>query len=95
MQFNNNFDHYDIWDQWQNGTYVSDSNYEVHHFQTSDTSVDGNEVETLDWYVKFQLKVNAFDEDYDYTDGVLITMGRTSVQQSGAEVLLDPLYAYP
>ena len=95
MQFNNNFDHYDIWDQWQNGTYVSDSNYEIHHFQTSDTSVDGNEVETLDWYVKFQLKVNAFDEDYDYTDGVLITMGRTSVQQSGAEVLLDPLYAYP
>ena len=95
IQFNNNFDHYDIWDQWQNGTYVSDSNYEIHHFQTSDTSVDGNEVETLDWYVKFQLKVNAFDEDYDYTDGVLITMGRTSVVQSGVEVLLDPLYAYP
>ena len=95
MQFSNNHDHYDIWDQWQNGSYVSDSNYEIHHFQTSDTSVDGNEVETLDWYVKFQLKVNAFDEAYDYTDGVLITMGRTSVVQSGAEVLLDPLYAYP
>jgi len=95
VQFNNNFDHYDIWDQWQNGTYVSDSNYEVHHFQTSDTSVDGNEVETLDWYVKFQLKVNAFDEDYDYTDGVLITMGRASTNATGAEVLLDPLYAYP
>jgi len=96
MQFNNNFDHYDIWDQWQNASYVSDSNYEIHHFQTSDTSVDGNEVETLDWYVKFQLKVNAFDETYDYTDGVVITMGRASVQsQSGAEVLLDPLYAYP
>ena len=95
VQFSNNHDHYDIWDQWQNGTYVSDSNYEVHHFQTSDTSVDGNEVETLDWYVKFQLKVNAFDEDYDYTDGVLITMGRASTNATGAEVLLDPLYAYP
>ena len=95
VQFSNNHDHYDIWDQWQNGTYVSDSNYEVHHFQTSDTSVDGNEVETLDWYVKFQLKINAFDEDYDYTDGVLITMGRASTNATGAEVLLDPLYAYP
>ena len=95
IQFNNNFDHYDIWDQWQNGTYVSDSNYEVRHFTTSDTSVDGNEIETLDWYVKFQLKVNTYSEDYDYTDGVLITMGRTSVQQNGLEVLLDPLYAYP
>jgi len=95
VQFSNNHDHYDIWDQWQNGTYVSDSNYEVHHFQTSDTSVDGNEVETLDWYVKFQLKVNAFDEDYDYTDGVLITMGRASTNATGTEVLLDPLYAYP
>ena len=95
MQWSNNHDHYDIWDQWQNGSYVSDTNYEIRHFQTSDTSVDGNEVETLDWYVKFQLKVNAFDEAYDYTDGVVITMGRTSVVQSGAEVLLDPLYAYP
>lgn len=95
IQFNNNFDHYDIWDQWQNGSYVSDSNYEVRHFTTSDTSVDGNEIETLDWYVKFQLKVNTYSEDYDYTDGVLITMGRTSVQQNGLEVLLDPLYAYP
>ena len=96
MQWSNNHDHYDIWDQWQNGSYVSDTNYEIRHFQTSDTSVDGNEVETLDWYVKFQLKINAFDEAYDYTDGVVITMGRTSVQsQSGAEVLLDPLYAYP
>ena len=95
VQFSNNHDHYDIWDQWQNGSYVSDSNYEVHHFQTVDTSVDVNEVETLDWYVKFQLKVNAFDDAYDYTDGVLITMGRTSVQQNNVEVLLDPLYAYP
>ena len=95
IQFNNNFDHYDIWDQWQNASYVSDSNYEVRHFTTSDTSVDGNEIETLDWYVKFQLKVNTYSEDYDYTDGVLITMGRTSVQQNGLEVLLDPLYAYP
>jgi len=95
MQFSNNHDHYDIWDQWQNGSYVSDSNYEIHHFQTSDTSADGNEVETLDWYVKFQLKVNAFDEAYDYTDGVLITMGRVSVVPSTGEVLLDPLYAYP
>ena len=96
MQFNNNFDHYDIWDQWQNATYVSDTNYEIHHLQSADTSTpDANQLETLDWYVKFQLKVNAYDEDYDYTDGVLITMGRVEVQQDGVGVLLDPLYAYP
>jgi len=96
MQFNNNFDHYDIWDQWQNATYVSDTNYEIHHLESADTSTpDANQLETLDWYVKFQLKVNAYDEDYDYTDGVLITMGRVEVQQDGVGVLLDPLYAYP
>jgi hypothetical protein len=96
MQFNNNFDHYDIWDQWQNATYTNDSNYEIHHLQSFDTSTpDANQLETLDWYVKFQLKVNAYDEDYDYTDGVLLTMGRVEVQQDGVGVLLDPLYAYP
>jgi hypothetical protein len=94
MQWNNNFDHYDIWDQWQNGTYVSDSNYEIHHLQTAHAD---NKVETLDWYVKFQLKVNSYDSSYDYTDGVILTMGLVSesIANGTTPGALDPLYAYP
>ena len=94
IQWNNNHPHHDIWKQWQNATYVSDTNYEVHHLQTSDAS---NQVGTLDWYVKFQLKVNSYDSSYDYTDGVILTMGLVSdnINNGVSPGALDPLYAYP
>ena len=91
MLWNDSYDKFNIWDQWQNGTWEADANFEIHHLEANHTS---NKVEDEDWYVKIKLTVNSFNSSYDYSNGVLITMGNIATLDS-PNITLDPVYAYP
>lgn len=89
MSFTNNHPHYDIWMQWsQGGSYPSDSNYWIDHYQASSTN---NNLASLDWYVKVNLIVKDYNENLDYTDGIVVTMGRMTESNN---TVYDPMYAY-
>ena len=88
MSFTNNHPHYDIWMQWsQGGSYPTDSNYWIDHYQAN----GANNLASLDWYVKVNLLVKDYDSDLDYTDGIVVTMGRMT-ESNGT--VYDPMYAY-
>ena len=89
MSFNNNYSAFDIWAQWQNGSYQTNSDWNVVHLQTQVTSGD---LADLDYYVKFRLKVHDAGANHDYTDNVMITMGK--IDDNGASKNYDPVYAY-
>ena len=89
MSFTNNHPHYDIWMQWsQGGSYPTDSNYWIDHYQATATN---NNLASLDWYVKVNLIVKDYNENLDYTDGIVITMGRMTESNN---TVYDPMYAY-
>ena len=89
MSFTNNHPHYDIWMQWsQGGSYPTDSNYWIDHYQATATT---NNLASLDWYVKVNLIVKDYNENLDYTDGIVITMGRMTESNN---TVYDPMYAY-
>lgn len=89
ITWTNSYDHYDIWSQWsRGGGYGSNSNYWVDHYQASATN---NDLASLDWYVKVNLLVKDYNEDLDYTDGIIVTMGRMTESNN---VVYDPMYAY-
>ena len=44
--------------------------------------------------LKIKLTVNSFNSSYDYSNGVLITMGNIATLDS-PNITLDPVYAYP
>ena len=89
MNFTNNHPHYDIWMQWsQGGSYPTDSNFWIDHYQASATN---NNLASLDWYVKVNLIVKDYDSNLDYTDGIVVTMGRMTESNN---TVYDPMYAY-
>ena len=89
MSFTNNHPHYDIWMQWsQGGSYPTDSNFWIDHYQAS---ANNNNLASLDWYVKVNLLVKDYDSNLDYTDGIVVTMGRMT-ESNGT--VYDPMYAY-
>ncbi len=90
MSFSSTYEAYDLWNQWQSGNYTTDSDWSIVHLQTQVTSGD---LADLDYYVKFRLKVQDAGENHDYTDNVMITMGR--VADDGESKVYDPVYAYP
>jgi len=48
MQWNNNYEAYDIWNQWQYSSYTTNTDWNVVHLQTQVTSGD---LASLDYYV--------------------------------------------
>ena len=89
MSFTNNHPHYDIWMQWsQGGSYPTDSNFWIDHYQASSNN---NNLASLDWYVKINLLVKDYDSNLDYTDGIVVTMGRMTESNN---TVYDPMYAY-
>jgi len=89
MSFTNNHPHYDIWMQWsQGGSYPTDSNFWIDHYQAS---ANNNNLASLDWYVKVNLLVKDYDSNLDYTDGIVVTMGRMTESNN---TVYDPMYAY-
>ena len=89
MSFTNNHPHYDIWMQWSaGGSYPTDSNFWIDHYQAS---ANNNNLASLDWYVKVNLLVKDYDSNLDYTDGIVVTMGRMT-ESNGT--VYDPMYAY-
>ena len=89
MSFTNNHPHYDIWMQWSaGGSYPTDSNFWIDHYQAS---ANNNNLASLDWYVKINLLVKDYDSNLDYTDGIVVTMGRMT-ESNGT--VYDPMYAY-
>mgnify|MGYP000851900697 FL=1 len=89
ITWTNSYDHYDIWSQWsRGGSYGSNSNYWVDHYQATATN---NDLASLDWYVKVNLLVKDYNEDLDYTDGIIVTMGQMT-ESNGTPY--DPMYAY-
>ena len=89
IQRNNNYEAYDIYGQWQNAGYIANSDWNVVHLQTQVTSGDLAE---LDYYVKFRLKVHDAGENHDYTDNVMITMGKIDDNPNSKNY--SPVYAY-
>lgn len=90
MSFSSTYEAYDLWNQWQSGNYTTDSDWSIVHLQTQVTSGD---LADLDYYVKFRLKVQNAGETHDYTDNIMITMGR--VADDVESKVYDPVYAYP
>jgi len=89
MNWTNSYEHYDIWSQWsRGGGYQSNSNYWIDHYQATATN---NNLASLDWYVKVNLIVKDYNENLDYTDGIVVTMGRMT-ESNGT--VYDPMYAY-
>ena len=89
MAWTNSYEHYDIWSQWsRGGSYSSNNHYWIDHYQAS-SSV--NNLASLDWYVKVNLLVKDYDSNLDYTDGIVVTMGRMT-ESNGT--VYDPMYAY-
>lgn len=89
MQWNSNYEAYDIWNQWQYSSYTTNTDWNVVHLQTQVTSGD---LADLDYYVKFRLKVHDAGENHDYTDNVMITMGK--LDDNPNSKTYDPVYAY-
>ena len=80
---------YDLWGQWQDGSYGSNTDWNVLHFQTQVTSGD---LADLDYYVKFRLKVHDAGANHDYTDNVYLTVGM--IDDNINSKTYDPVYAY-
>jgi hypothetical protein len=88
MNWTDSYEHYDIWSQWsRGGGYQSNSNYWIDHYQAN----GANNLASLDWYVKVNLLVKDYDANLDYTDGIIVTMGRMT-ESNGT--VYDPMYAY-
>ena len=92
MQWNNNYEGYDIWNQWQNGSYAQNANWNNLHPQTQTT---GGDLAELDYYVSLKFKVKDAGENHDYTDNIMITMGRIVANlTNGTSKVYNPVYAY-
>ena len=92
MSFNSTYQAYDIWAQWQNSSYGTNTDWNNVHAQTQTT---GGDLGDLDYYVKLQFKVKDAGENHDYTDNIMITMGRiTANQTDGTTKVYSPVYAY-
>lgn len=90
MSFSNSYDAYNIWDQWRNGSYVTNTDWVAGHFQTQ---VSSGDLSDLDHYVELKFKVHDAGDNHDYTDNIMISMG---LAKDNAEYkAFDPLYAYP
>lgn len=92
MTFNNSYQAYSIWDQWQNSAYGSNADWNNIHLQTQTTSGD---LGTLDYYTTIKFKVKDAGENHDYTDNIMVTMGRiASNKTDGTSKVYSPVYAY-
>lgn len=92
MAFNSNHQVYDIWAQWQNGSYGQNADWNNIHPQTQTT---GGDLGDLDYFVKLRFKVKDGGANHDYTDNIMITMGRiTANQTDGTSKVFSPVYAY-
>ena len=92
MQWNNNYEGYDIWNQWQNGSYAQNADWNNLHPQTQTT---GGDLAELDYYVSLKFKVKDAGENHDYTDNIMITMGRIVANlTNGTSKVYSPVYAY-
>ena len=92
MTFNNSYQAYSIWDQWQNSSYGTNADWNNIHLQTQTTSGD---LGTLDYYTTIKFKVKDAGENHDYTDNIMVTMGRiASDKTDGTSKVYSPVYAY-
>lgn len=92
MQWNSNYEGYDIWNQWQNGSYAQNADWNNLHPQTQTT---GGDLAELDYYVSLKFKVKDAGENHDYTDNIMITMGRIVANlTNGTSKVYSPVYAY-
>jgi len=92
MQWNSNYEGYDIWNQWQNGSYAQNADWNNLHPQTQTT---GGDLAELDYYVSLKFKVKDAGENHDYTDNIMITMGRIVANlTNGTSKVYNPVYAY-
>tara|TARA_B100001564_G_C20669339_1_gene685319 strand:- start:2981 stop:4810 length:1830 start_codon:yes stop_codon:yes gene_type:complete len=92
MSWNNNYEHYDIWNQWQNGSYTQNADWNNLHPQTQTT---GGDLAELDYYVSLSFKVKDAGENHDYTDNIMITMGRIVANlTNGTSKVYNPVFAY-
>jgi len=92
MTFNSNHEAYDIWAQWQNGSYGQNTGWNNLHPQTQTT---GGDLGELDYFVKLKFKVKDAGTNHDYTDNIMITMGRiTANLTNGTTKVYSPVYAY-
>lgn len=86
---NSAYEAYNLWDQWQNGSYGTNTDWNVLHFQTQ---VSYGDLADLDAYVTWQFKVHDAGANHDYTDNVYITMGK--IVDNPNSKTYDPVYAY-
>ena len=92
MSWNSNYEGYDIWNQWQNGSYTQNANWNNIHPQTQTT---GGDLAELDYYVSLKFKVKDAGENHEYTDNIMITMGRIVANlTNGTSKVYNPVYAY-
>jgi len=92
MSFNSSYQAYSIWDQWQNSSYGSNTDWNNIHLQTQTTSGDLGD---LDYYATIKFKVKDAGENHDYTDNIMVTMGRiASDKTDGTSKVYSPVYAY-
>ena len=92
MTFNNNYEAYSIWDQWQNSSYGTNADWNNIHLQTQTTSGDLGD---LDYYATIKFKVKDAGANHDYTDNIMVTMGRiASDKTDGTSKVYSPVYAY-
>jgi len=92
MSFNSSYEAYSIWDQWQNSSYGINADWNNIHVQTQTTSGD---LGTLDYYATIKFKVKDAGANHDYTDNIMVTMGRiASNKTDGTSKVYSPVYAY-
>ena len=92
MSFNSTYQAYDIWNQWQYSSYGTNADWNNVHLQTQTTSGD---LADLDYYVKISFKVHDAGANHDYTDNIMVTMGKISSNNTdGTTKVYDPVYAY-
>jgi hypothetical protein len=90
-KFNTNsaYEAYNLWDQWQYGSYSTNTDWNVLHFQTQ---VAYGDLADLDAYVTWKFKVHDAGANHDYTDNVYITVGK--IDDNPNSKTYDPVYAY-
>ena len=92
MTWNNNYEAYSIWDQWQKSSYGTNADWNNIHLQTQTTSGDLGD---LDYYATIKFKVKDAGANHDYTDNIMVTMGRiASDKTDGTSKVYSPVYAY-